>query len=132
MRFTWDDNKRLVNLKDHGLDFSDAEKVFAGPTFTMEDDRFAYQEQRFETLGLLTGIPVSIIHTESAELVRIISFRKATNHETKILFEKLSDQLPPPPRNEGRGHKTDRRTSRGKPKARRTRNRKGRPKTRPT
>ena len=56
MRFEWDEAKRLQNLKDHGIDFVDAHKVFAGPTFTFEDDRLRYQEQRFVTLGLLNGI----------------------------------------------------------------------------
>jgi uncharacterized DUF497 family protein len=40
MRFTWDGAKRDRNLSDHGLDFADATEVFAGPTFTFEDDRF--------------------------------------------------------------------------------------------
>ena len=34
----WDEAKRLQNLKDHGVDFVDMHKVFAGPTFTFEDD----------------------------------------------------------------------------------------------
>lgn len=42
MRFLWDEGKRLSNLRDHGLDFVDAREVFEGPTFTFEDDRFAY------------------------------------------------------------------------------------------
>jgi len=51
MRFSFDERKRKSNIKDHGFDFVDAEKVFAGPTLTFEDDRFTYQEQRFVTLG---------------------------------------------------------------------------------
>ena len=38
MRYTWDEAKRSDNLREHGLDFVDAEEVFAGPTFTYEDD----------------------------------------------------------------------------------------------
>jgi uncharacterized DUF497 family protein len=44
MRFSWDERKRRLNLKEHGLDFVDAPRVFEGPTFTFEDDRFAYDE----------------------------------------------------------------------------------------
>ena len=33
----------------------DAEQVFEGVTYTYEDDRLAYAEQRFVTLGLLRG-----------------------------------------------------------------------------
>jgi uncharacterized DUF497 family protein len=49
MRFTWHEPKRESNLKKHGLDFCNAEKVFAGPTFTFEDNRQKYGEQRWVT-----------------------------------------------------------------------------------
>lgn len=89
MRFTWDEAKRKRNLKDHDLDFVDAEKVFNGPTFTYEDDRFRYEEVRLVTPGLFKGIPVSIVHTETTDRIHIISIRKATRRETAILFENL-------------------------------------------
>ncbi len=76
--------KRRRNLIDHGFDFVDAAAVFEGATFTFEDDRFAYGESRFVTLGLLAGIPVSIAHTETPHEIRIISFRKATSREAGI------------------------------------------------
>jgi len=86
MRFTWSEAKRAANLKVHGLDFVDAPSVFEGATYTFEDDRFSYSEQRFVTLGLLAGVPVSIIHTENAHEIRVISFRKATKREAQIYF----------------------------------------------
>jgi len=89
MRFTWQEAKRKSNLKTHGLDFLDAPKVFEGLTFTFEDDRFEYGEQRFVTLGLLNGIPVSIVHTETTDHIHVISFRKATKHEQIIFFENI-------------------------------------------
>ena len=91
MRFTWSERKRAVNLKEHGLDFMDAPRVFEGLTFTYEDDRFAYGEQRFITLGLLAGVPVSIAHTESDNEIRIISFRKATGREARRFFNEVQD-----------------------------------------
>jgi uncharacterized DUF497 family protein len=91
MHYEWDEEKRKANLKSPGLDFVDAPKVFAGPTFTFEDDRFAYQEQRFVSLGLLENIPVTMVHTESPVATRLISFRRATTHETAILLEKIID-----------------------------------------
>ncbi len=39
MNFTWKAAKRTTNLKKHGFDFAHAEKVFKGPTFTVEDAR---------------------------------------------------------------------------------------------
>jgi len=91
MRFSWTETKRTRNLKDHGLDFSDAPRVFETTTFTFEDDRFNYGEQRLVTLGLLAGIPVSIVHTENEHEIHIISFRKATRRETQIYFDKIKN-----------------------------------------
>jgi hypothetical protein len=91
MRFTWSERKRAINLKDHGLDFVDAPRVFEGATYTFEDDRFDYGEQRYETLGLLAGVPVSIVHTETEDEIRVISFRKATKREAKLYFQQVQD-----------------------------------------
>jgi len=89
MRFTWSDAKRKLNIEQHGLDFVDAPRVFEGPTYTYEDDRFDYSEQRFVTLGILDEFVVSIVHTETPRVIRIISFRKATKHEQAIFFKNI-------------------------------------------
>lgn len=91
MEFTWSETKRAANVKAHGLDFVDAPRVFEGLTFTFEDDRFSYGEQRFITLGQLAGIPMSIVHTETDYEIRIISFRKATKNEANIFFNKIQN-----------------------------------------
>ena len=91
MRFSWSERKRAINLKEHGLDFLDAHRVFEGLTFSYEDDRFAYGEQRFITLGLLAGVPVSIAHTETDDEIRVISFRKATSREARLYFNQVQD-----------------------------------------
>ena len=89
MRFTWDERKRRANLKAHGFDFVDAPRVFEGPTFTFEDDRFAYGEPRFVTLGSVGGVVVSLVHTETPERIHIISVRRATRNEQAILFKSI-------------------------------------------
>lgn len=91
MEFTWSEAKRNLDLKNHGLDFVDALSVFEGVAFSFEDDRLVYGEQRFMTLGLLAGIPVSIVHTENEHEIRIISFRKATRRETEIYFNEIKN-----------------------------------------
>ena len=91
MEFTWSERKRARNLKEHGLDFVDVPSVFEGLTYTFEDDRFSYSEQRFNTLGLLAGIPVSIVHTENDHEIRVISFRKATRREAQTYFRAIQD-----------------------------------------
>jgi len=89
MRFIWDEAKRQANLNKHGVDFTDAERVFAGPTFTFEDDREDYGEQRWVTLGLLGVQVVVIVHTETEKEIRIISMREADNNEQLLFFTNL-------------------------------------------
>jgi uncharacterized protein len=89
--FSWDEAKRRGNLKKHGIDFVDVEKIFRGVTLTAEDTREAHGERRFLTLGLLDDQVVSIAHTESGDDIRIISIRKATKHEARYYFSQIFD-----------------------------------------
>lgn len=89
MQYVWDPVKRRSNLIKHGFDFAEAEVVFEGPTFTYEDDRYDYGEQRWVTLGFLKGLFVAIAHTETQSEIRIISMRGATKYEQSIFFENL-------------------------------------------
>ena len=41
----------------------------------------------------LAGIPVSVVHTETEDEIRIISFRKATKREAQIYFNEIRDCL---------------------------------------
>lgn len=87
MRFTWHESKRKSNLKKHGLDFADAEKVFAGPMAVFEDARDPHGEQRMIGIGLLDCLTVSIVHVESDETIRIISMRKADGDEINLFYQ---------------------------------------------
>ncbi len=91
MRFEWDEKKNQINIRKRGFDFADAEIVFEGATFTFDDDRFDYGEERFITLGMLAGELVVIAHTERGENVRIISMRKATKHEQGLYYDSFKD-----------------------------------------
>jgi uncharacterized DUF497 family protein len=133
MPFEWDEDKRKSNLKEHAFDFADAAAVFDGLTATYEDDRFAYGEQRFVTLGLLRGVPVSIVHTEEQEILRVISFRRASNHETEFLFQSIASQLPATtPQSPGEADQANVRAPGTRSKPRRSRHRKKRAKARPS
>ena len=50
-----------------------------------------HRERRFVTLGLLAGVPVSLVHTETEYEIRIISFRKGTKREAQIYFDAFKD-----------------------------------------
>ncbi|MEE4297771.1 MAG: BrnT family toxin [Wenzhouxiangella sp.] len=87
MDLIWDESKRQSNLRKHGLDFRDAERVFCGPLLLFEDDREEYGEERMIAVGLLDALVVLIVHVESKDCIRVISMRKANNHETELFFK---------------------------------------------
>jgi len=91
MRFEWDEAKRRLNLRRHGIDFTDVKIVFAGEAITILDDRFSYGEARFLTVGILWGRLVSVAHTETDDVIRIISARKATKNEEIIYFKTIKN-----------------------------------------
>ena len=91
MTFEWNEAKRQGNVDKHGIDFARVEEVFRGLNVTMEDDRHSYGEQRFVTLGLLSGRVVVVVHTEREDRIRIISIRKATRNEQQLYFAEIRD-----------------------------------------
>jgi len=55
MQITFDPAKRQKTLTERGLDFADADLIFAGMTLEMEDTRKDYGETRVICYGLLLG-----------------------------------------------------------------------------
>ena len=53
--FEWDDGKARYNLGKHGVDFTDAAQIFAGPVLTAIDDREDYGERRIRAIGRHDG-----------------------------------------------------------------------------
>ncbi|MDD1428118.1 BrnT family toxin [Dolichospermum sp. ST_sed9] len=91
LQFEWDENKRLNNIRKHGIDFVDAVIIFENDNVIIEDDRFNYNEQRFIALGLLQGWVIVIVYTEREDIIRIISARKATEYEQRTYFEQIAN-----------------------------------------
>ena len=91
MRFEWDEVKRRKNLRKHGIDFVGCKQIFLSDTLTAQDARHAYGEARFLTIGLLEGRVVTVAHTETDDLIRIISIRKATRNEQKTYFKQFAN-----------------------------------------
>jgi uncharacterized DUF497 family protein len=70
MKIGFDPAKRDLTLRHRGLDFAQADDLFAGRTATVVDDRRDYGEMRFITAGHLDGRLVtrlrSSLHRTSA------------------------------------------------------------------
>ena len=93
MKFKWDENKRNSNISKHGIDFNDVKTVFDGYTFTVEDTRLDYGEERFISFGTLNGRVVVIVHTEDENSIRVISARRATRNEQEMYYKGIPDRL---------------------------------------
>jgi len=82
MEFEWDENKRLRNIRDHGVDFIDAAQMFDGrPVFTYHSPRD--DEDRWGTVGLMGDRFYLVVWTWRGERVRIISAYRADDWEIR-------------------------------------------------
>lgn len=81
MGLTFDSAKCDKNPADRGLDYADAEIVFAGITVEVEDLRADYGETRIICYGLLEGRLVVVGYTPRGADRPIFSMRKANERE---------------------------------------------------
>lgn len=81
MRISYDAAKRQKTMAERGLDFEDADQVFAGATVDFIDDRRDYGERRWLSFGKLRKRMVVLVWTERGTARHIISMRKANGRE---------------------------------------------------
>ncbi len=86
---TYDDAKRDWTLRERGLDFAEAEAVFAGPTYSAEDTREDYGEVRIITVGLLVNRMVIVGWTPRGVDRHVFSMRKANGREQARYRQRL-------------------------------------------
>ncbi|HEY5722222.1 MAG TPA: BrnT family toxin [Allosphingosinicella sp.] len=86
MKIEFDAGKRDWTLRERGLDFADAARIFEGFTLTFEDDREDYGEERLVTFGRIGRVVVACVWTQRGENRRIISLRKAEKDEREIYY----------------------------------------------
>ena len=86
MRFEWDENKARLNIKKHGVSFTEAETAFYDDSaLLISDPEHSDDEERFILLGMSRNARLLIVcHClrESETVIRIISARKATKTES--------------------------------------------------
>ena len=87
MRFEWDEGKNRRNLAKHKVSFETASLVFEDPRALSVQDRVVEGEERWQTVGMVSGTVLFVAHTyrEEAgdEVTRLISARKAIAHERR-------------------------------------------------
>src|SRR5215211_1688715 len=77
--FDWDRRKSEVNLAKHGIDFEEAVEVFYGPVVLRRSDR--NNEERWVAIGHSETRLMTVVFTRRANVVRIISARRARKNE---------------------------------------------------
>lgn len=87
LRFEWDERKALANERKHGVSFDEARSVFFDERARLIDDpEHSEDEERFVLMGLSSSLrllPVCHCYRSKANVIRIISARKATARESK-------------------------------------------------
>ena len=94
-RFAWDEAKSQANRRKHRIGFETARLVFDDVNAVARQDRDVNGEQRWQTIGWVETIVVTVAHTvteeNGVEVIRIISARKATPSERRLYEEKETD-----------------------------------------
>lgn len=89
MIFEWDEDKREKTIRERGIDFVDAAKIWKDPMRQERaDSRQNYGEIRMQTIGRSELGLLFVVYTERGiedgeEVVRIISARKADKRERR-------------------------------------------------
>ena len=79
--FEWDDQKCELNLAKHGIDFDNAIEVFYGPIILRRSDR--NNEERWTALGYSDNRLIVVVFARRADVIRIISARRARKNEER-------------------------------------------------
>jgi hypothetical protein len=87
LEFEWDDIKAAGNVRNHGVRFAQATLAFRDPlAVEWIDLREAYGEERIILLGMAGNQVLTVVYTERAERIRIISARRATKNEQDLYY----------------------------------------------
>ena len=84
MDYEWDGAKSERNGRERGLSFEIAILLFDGPVLVSVDDRFDYGETRLRAMGEVAGVILVCVYTETSQVRRIISLRRANRRERDV------------------------------------------------
>ncbi len=91
--FSWDEDKRRINLRKHGLDFQDAHEVLES-RYRLDVAVVRHCEQRVQSFSyVLDRLRVlTVVHTDRDGAIRVISYRPADETETEAYREWLENE----------------------------------------
>jgi len=89
-RFIWNRLKAEANQKKHGITFEKATEVFNDPFFIEEyDEENSDNEDRYNIIGFIKDMYITISFTLRGNLTRIFSARKADIEEEGAYDENI-------------------------------------------
>lgn len=85
MKIIWDEPKRLANIEKHGFDFADIDG-FDWENAIIEKSLAGSGSSRFKAIGHFRNGTVAVVFaTVGTEAISIISFRRASSQERRML-----------------------------------------------
>jgi uncharacterized DUF497 family protein len=88
IRFVWDEQKNLANIRKHGVSFDEAAVACLDPNrILIFDEVHSILEDRWIVLGRVRETVLFVVETEpEAETIRIISARPALTREEEQYY----------------------------------------------
>jgi hypothetical protein len=83
----FDPAKDAANVAKHGVSLALAFEMDPDLMITFEDRRFAYDEDRWISIGPIRNVLFVLAHTYRGGHIRPISLRQAEKHERKLYRE---------------------------------------------
>ena len=89
MEFEWDEIRIQTNIRNHGIGFDTAKRIFEGTVATSTDRRRAYVDDRHISIGRVQpGALIVVAQTKRRGRVRLISARPASRKERRLYDER--------------------------------------------
>jgi uncharacterized DUF497 family protein len=94
LRFEWNKEKEIANIRKHGIEFNEAQTVFYDENaIEFYDEEHSLKEVRYLIMGVSSRLRIlltsyCVIEKADEDIIRIISSRKATKMEQKVYFER--------------------------------------------
>ena len=92
MKFEWDENKNIENIKKHKVSFEEASTIFFNSFLEIPDLEHSEYEERFTAFGVSALERELFVcycyksYINNKEIIRIISARKANKKEKEEFY----------------------------------------------
>jgi uncharacterized DUF497 family protein len=97
--FEWDENKNLINIEKHGVDFNVAWTAFNDIHAIVEIDyEHSYSEERLNLIGFDEESQLLFVchcdrGNDENDIIRLISARKADKTETDLYWRERNEKI---------------------------------------